>query len=360
MSGRADLLALTEDALVSLTNRGLYKRAAKEVAGGSGPTVEADGEVVRGTFPDGVVCAVPPGGLEAAECSCGAAGACRHVVAVVLAYQAAGPASGAGAGEPPEAWSPGDFDDAALEALLGKRSMASARRRLAAGFLARVSVATAEEPVPWVELPNCSVRFLVPRDLAYARSDARDDKDAIALAVWAWRAWAERAAEVGDRHFSVGGPAAGAAGTGAGAESGADGGATGSDSSLPSPSPSPSAEGEGSAAAVVDPLKQVQELAADIFLTGVAHLGAGFTPRLARVRRDLDRAGLRWPLLAADDLADQLAAHTERAARHRPELVADLLAELAARARAAGSVRGQPRSRVLGTDEAAEVALQIG
>ena len=37
--------------------------------------------------------------------------------------------------------------------------------------------------MPWVELPNCSVRFLVPQDLAYARSDARDDKDAIALAV---------------------------------------------------------------------------------------------------------------------------------------------------------------------------------
>ncbi|GAA1969226.1 SWIM zinc finger family protein [Catenulispora subtropica] len=335
MSARADLLALTEDALVSLTNRGLYKRAAKEVAAGTGPAVATEGDVVRGTFPDGVGCALPPGGLEAAECSCGASGACRHVVAVVLAYQAsdassASPDSDSGAAQ---AWSPGDFADADVEALLGKRSMASARRRLAAGYLARVHVATAEEPVPWVELPNCSVRFLVPRDLAYARSDARDDKDAIALAVWAWRTWAERAGEVGDRHFAVGG-----------AGSAADG------------DTAPSEEAQTVASS--DPLSSAVELAADIFLTGVANLAAGFTPRLARVRRDLDAADLRWPLLAADDLADQLAAHAERAARHRPELVADLLAELVARSRAATSAKGQPRSRVLGTDEAAEVALR--
>ena len=100
------------------------------------------------------------------------------------------------------------------------------------------------------------------------------------------------------------------------------------------------------------------DLAADIFLTGVANLAAGYTPRLARVRRDLDSASLRWPLLAAEELADQLVAHADRAARHQQVLVAELLAELVARARVAGSAVGQPRSRVLGTEEAAEVALR--
>ncbi|MBW8802406.1 MAG: hypothetical protein JF587_00865 [Catenulisporales bacterium] len=324
--GRADLAALTEDALVSLTNRGLYKRAAKEVAGGSGPTIASDGDVVRGTFPDGVVCLLPPGGLQAAECSCGAAGACRHVVAVVLAYQASSSSSSSSdSPDPIQPWSPGDFSDSDLEALLGKRAFTVAKRRLAAGYLACVHIATDEDPVPWVELPNCSVRFLVPRDLAYARSDARDDREAIALAVWAWRAWAERADQLGDRHFAVGG----------------------SDTES-APETTPAA----------DPLWSAVDLAADIFLTGVANLGAGFTPRLARVQRDLAAAGLRWPLLAAEALADQLTAHAERGARHRPELVADLLAELVARSRAAGSPLGQPRSRVLGTEEAAEVALR--
>jgi SWIM zinc finger len=356
VTARADLLALTEDALVSLTNRGLYKRAAKEVAAGTGPSVAEDADAVRGTFPDGVVCALPPGGLEAADCTCGASGACRHVVAVVLAYQA----SASGDEDAFEEWSPAEFTDEELQALLGKRNFATARRRLATGYLARVHAATTTETVPWVELPNCSVRFLVPHDLAYARSDVRDTKEAVALAVWAWRAWADRAGDAADRHFAVGGTdevqapdsEAGAdvadaseltvdGGASSGPESAVSGGGAGGAPSFTS----------GALASAVD-------LAADIFLTGVSNLAAGFTPRLARVRRDLDAANLRWPLLAAEDLADQVAAHADRAARHQQVLVADLLAELVARARVAGSPGGQPRSRVLGTEEAAEVALR--
>jgi len=362
MTSRADLLALTEDALVSLTNRGLYKRAAKEVAAGTGPSVAEDADAVRGTFPDGVVCALPPGGLEAADCSCGASGACRHIVAVVLTYQA----SASDGGDEFEEWSPAEFADEELEALLGKRNFATARRRLATGYLARVHSATVTEPVPWVELPNCSVRFLVPHDLAYARSDARDTKEAVALAVWAWRAWADRAGDAADRHFAVGGTdEAQAADSDASPDaegvpddaSGltADGGASASTS----PESAASSGGvDGASSPAPKALASAVDLAADIFLTGVSNLAAGFTPRLARVRRDLDAANLRWPLLAAEDLADQVAAHADRAARHQQVLVADLLAELVARARVSSSSGGQPRSRVLGTEEAAEVALR--
>jgi hypothetical protein len=401
MTTRADLLALTEDALVSLTNRGLYKRAAKEAAAGTGPTITEDADAIRGTFPDGVVCALPPGGLEAAACTCGASGACRHMVAVVLAYQA----TASDGTDEFEQWSPSEFTDEELETLLGKRNFATARRRHATGYLARVHPATATEQVPRVELPNCSVRFLVPHDLAYARSDARDTKEAVALAVWAWRAWEARGSEAGDRHFAVGGAAEERAGESQGAGSGdtsggaaladgdgqaglpdvgrAGGGATdvpgagGDSASSGAGAGSPESAGgllagsgadpDTSAAAgprttvptsVPEALASAVDLAADIFLTGVSNLAAGFTPRLARVRRDLDSASLRWPLLAAEDLADQVAAHADRAARHQPVLVADLLAELVARARVAGSAVGQPRSRVLGTEEAAEVALR--
>jgi|GEM_PF-576939 len=353
MTARADLLALTEDALVSLTNRGLYKRAAKEVAAGTGPAVAEDADAVRGTFPDGVVCALPPGGLEAADCTCGASSACRHVVAVVLAYQAT-----VSDGEDEfEEWSPSEFGDEELETLLGKRNFATARRRLATGYLARVHPATATEPVPRVELPNCSVRFLVPHDLAYARSDARDTKEAVALAVWAWRAWADRAADAADRHFAVGGTDEVRA-PDSDAIPDADG--TSADAGKPAPEAEArsSPESAASPGGVDGALASAVDLAADIFLTGVSNLAAGFTPRLARVRRDLDAANLRWPLLAAEDLADQVAAHADRAARHQQVLVADLLAELVARARVSSSSGGQPRSRVLGTEEAAEVALR--
>ncbi|MEY9859554.1 hypothetical protein ABH935_005184 [Catenulispora sp. GAS73] len=426
MTTRADLLALTEDALVSLTNRGLYKRAAKEAAAGTGPIIAEDADAIRGTFPDGVICALPPGGLEAAACTCGASGACRHVVAVVLAYQA----TASDGAEKFEQWSPSEFTDEELETLLGKRSFATARRRHSTGYLARVHPATATEQVPWVELPNCSVRFLVPHDLAYARSDARDTKEAVALAVWAWRAWDALGSEAGDRHFAVGGAderAAVGSGSGPGSADGmagapdlagdpggdavsssssssAAGGGAGADGVASAPGisglgvgqvgagsgggsttgpgdgaagargmagglgagHSGSGSGSGSSVgggadlgtAVPEALASAVDLAADIFLTGVSNLAAGFTPRLARVRRDLDSASLRWPLLAAEDLADQVAAHADRAARHQQVLVADLLAELVARARVAGAAVGQPKSRVLGTEEAAEVALR--
>ncbi|MEU6239160.1 hypothetical protein ABZ885_40075, partial [Kitasatospora sp. NPDC047058] len=51
---RADLLALTPDTLAALANRGLVKRAAKDVDSGAGPQVEcaADGSVL-GVHPDG-------------------------------------------------------------------------------------------------------------------------------------------------------------------------------------------------------------------------------------------------------------------------------------------------------------------
>ena len=73
---RADLLALTPDTLAALANRGLVKRAAKELESSAGPEVDraADG-TVSGRHPDGTLTELPPGlGLDAARCSCGAAG----------------------------------------------------------------------------------------------------------------------------------------------------------------------------------------------------------------------------------------------------------------------------------------------
>ena len=69
---RTDLLALTPDALAALTNRGLVKRAGKEDRAASLRT-DADG-TVHGGFPGGPTASLPPGGLDAARCTCGAAG----------------------------------------------------------------------------------------------------------------------------------------------------------------------------------------------------------------------------------------------------------------------------------------------
>ncbi|MBC8990503.1 hypothetical protein H9X95_10060 [Micromonospora chalcea] len=359
---RDDLIALTPDVLAALSNRGLVKRATKEVDGGERPalTEDADG-AVRAAYPDGVTVTLPVGGgLAAGICSCPAPGVCRHLLAVVLTYQrthadAPGrevapdqPAApdrqavpghdaasshdaepghdvtpgldDAGSGGEPWRWSPGDVTDEELAAAIGAPAQAAAKRRLRRGYTAVVHRPDAADPVPRVELPTGTVRFLVPRQIGYARGDAADDGgESIALAVWACRAADREHPDRPEAQVRVGGPAT-----------------------------------------VTDhpALDAAVALAADVLLTGAAHLGSGVDGRLAAARRDLDAAGLRWPLLAVEDLAGQLEAYAARGARYRPETLADLLAELPARRRAVVNAGATPPERVLGTHEPAETPLR--
>ena len=328
---RPDLLALTADGLAALSNRGLVKRAAREIEAGTGPavTVDEDG-TIRGRFPDGVEVALPRAvGLEAASCSCPATGLCRHRIAVVLAYQQASAAT-AGTAVADEAqaqvvrWSPGEFTDDDLEAALGSRLLAVARRTHRSGYSARVRRPTAADPVPTVELAACTVRFLVPHELGYVHSDAargvRDD--VVALAVWAFREADERAPSKDDVHVEVGGVGA--------ATAAADGSVSG--------------------------LEPALDVVHEVLLDGAVHAGTGLVGTIASVRRRLDAAHLYWPMLALDDLADQLDAYRSRSARYEPRRLADLANELHARHRAVTARR--PRTRVLGTEEAAETPLR--
>ncbi|MGW0910417.1 hypothetical protein ACWD1Z_01535 [Streptomyces sp. NPDC002784] len=310
---RADLLALTSETLVSLANRGLVKRAEKDLAAGSGAevTVAEDG-TVRGRFPDGTATALPPGlGLDAAECGCGAAGVCRHRIGVVLAYQR-------GAREERSAfveWSPGEFDDEALAAALGGPALTAARRTRDRGYTARLHRPTPADPVPRVELPTCTVRFPVPHELGYALTDASGALrgEVVTLAVWAFRA----ADAAGGTEVSVGGRTARAGG------------------------------GEEALGAALD-------LADELLLDGVPQAGPVFAGSLARTREALTAASRHWPAGAVADLAEQLAAYRARATRYDPERVAHLLAELHARRRAAAL---DPVG-VLGTEEAPETPLR--
>ncbi|WP_327188692.1 hypothetical protein [Streptomyces xinghaiensis] len=86
---RADLLALTPDTLAALTNRGLVKRASKDLDAGRAPvlTIGEDGRV-RADYAGAAVAELPPGaGLDNGSCGCGATGVCRHLIGLVLAYQ---------------------------------------------------------------------------------------------------------------------------------------------------------------------------------------------------------------------------------------------------------------------------------
>ncbi|MEV4516502.1 hypothetical protein AB0K00_47080 [Dactylosporangium sp. NPDC049525] len=324
---RADLLALTPDGLAALSNRGLVKRATREVEAAP-PTVTTDPDgTVRGVYQDGPRTALPPGGLEGGTCTCGATGVCRHVVGLVVAYQSgSAPAGGDEAedGATVVLWSPGNFTDEQLEARIGARQLAAARRAHRAGYVARVHRPAASDPAPRVELGSATVRFLVPDDLGFVHTDAvagaRDD--VLALAVWAFRVADAKAPDDPDVQVDVGGPeTAGGAG------------------------------GDGS-------LEAALRLADEVLLTGATHVGPGLAGAVAEVRQRLDRAGLRWPLLAVGDLAEQLSAYEQRAASYSHEQLAGVIAELHARHRAVANQGASLRARVLGTQEAAETPMR--
>ena len=322
---RADLLALTPEAVAALANVGLVKRAQREIEAGTGPALveEADGTVV-GTFPDGAVTKLVPGKtLRDAPCSCGAATTCRHRVAVALGYKpwheknrAASPAGEEAAPPPaaPEAWSPAEIDDAALETAVGKKRLERAQALVKKGLLVDVSHAMP----PSARLPSCTVRFLVPRDVAYARCDCAEAAgcEHLALAVWAFRA------AKGD----------GVVALGARAEAGAG--------------------------------REAMEEASSLVRDLVAQGGANAAPmptRFAKVRSLSRAAGMVWIEAIFEDLEQMLDAYRNRSALYGAARLSSLFVEASARLRAARRAHegkaDLPARYVLGEDEAPETLL---
>ncbi|MFW5741434.1 MAG: SWIM zinc finger family protein, partial [Myxococcota bacterium] len=304
---RGDLLALTPDSLAALANRGLVKRAQKEIDAGKGPVLEEFGGTVIGRFDGGVVAELPPNTpLSECSCSCGAQGVCRHRIAVALAYPAWQSAQGA-SGEasdavsvaeqlPPfEAWSPGSFSDDEVQRFLGKRVWERAKVLRRKGLVAEVRRPTREDPVPTVNLATCTVRFLVPNDLSYVVTDAAEGvREPIALAVWAFRAADGRddAAPVVELELS---------------------------------------DAQWRPAVEIDAMEPALSLGAELVLEGVVHTGTGTAGHFERVRQRLLESKLTWPADALDDLQGQLSAYMKRTAWYAPAAVARLIVELFAR-----------------------------
>jgi hypothetical protein len=302
---RADLVALTPEAAIALSNAGLVKRALREIAEGKGPSLEEleDGTVI-GTCADGNVAKLFAGKtLYEGTCTCGAPATCRHRVAVALAYKDSAPSSA----EPAGPWSPGEIDDAALERALGARKMDRARAAVKKGLIVTLEHRT----VPTARLPTCTVRFLVPRDVAYARCDCVDRSacEHLALAVWAFRlSSSDAVVSLGHRERSS------------------------------------------------RPLAEYRELGRDLVLEGIAH-GPPLAQRLSRLRARAADDGLVWIASLLEDLERVLERYRDRSALYSTREALALIAELEARLRAAESPRELPRRFVLGEDEAPETLL---
>jgi hypothetical protein len=337
---RRDLLVLDEDTLAALTNRGLVKRARKELDASAGASVSlAADSTLHGRFPDGTEVSLPPGaGLDQGSCSCGAPGLCRHLLGLVLAYRrTAGdrpdgdaPTTDAPTTDVPPAdaserpWSPGELDDEALTAAVGRRAVASARRTLARGYTARLRHPSTEEPGAQAKLPTCTVRFPGRDAVGHAVTDAADALrgEMIALAVWAFRAAVEADPDHPPTQIDVGGRDTRAV---------------------------PGAATPATAVALVD----------DLLLDGVAHAGPVLSTALHRVRDELAAQGLHWPAGTLTELIAHLDDHAARSARYRAEDLAFLMTEFHARARAAASdTPSLSASSILGSGERGDTPLR--
>ncbi|MFD7313546.1 hypothetical protein ACFV9Z_06150 [Streptomyces sp. NPDC059883] len=357
------LAALTNRGLVK---RAARERAA---GGGATAVLAPDGTLTGRYPDGTEAALPPGAGLDLGSCACAATGVCRHLVGLVLAYQesAAPPGHGRpgtpaadGAGHrdpvgapapdrrqrprpdgesapsdtapgdtapsdtarsdtaprdtavlvpprPPAPWSPGSVTDEELTAAVGARSVAAARRIRARGYTARLVHPTGAGDEARAELPTSTVRFTVPGALAWALTDSRDERrgEAVALAVWAFRAALAVDAQAPPAEVRVGAAA-------------------------------PSGRNAGEAA------EATAELAGRLLLDGAAHAGPALGAALRSLRDELAGHGLHWTADAVGELSGQLDAYASRAAHHHHGRLAALLTELHARHRTGRHGDGGP------------------
>ena len=285
---------LDEETLIALANRGLVKRAARELASGTGPVL-TPGDPVIAVFPDGSTATLATGAnLDGGTCTCAATGVCRHLVGLVLAYQRDVPRTEASA-----SWSAASISDDALERAFGTLPLKTARTRLASGYDAVV-----RDPAT-VELPGCTVHFPVLGEPGLAHTDAAPTHRAESIVMAAWALGAVLDGErVRTGRVRVGGIQAR------------------SDASW------------------------VISLVDELLLEGVVHAGPLLVARVERAARQA--AGLHWIAGALTDLHEQFSGYAGRTAQYEAVRVAELLAELSARV----------RTGALGGDEPNETPLR--
>ena len=283
---RSDLQALTADDLAALANRGLVKRAQKEVEAGD-PTVEWD-EAADGTltaiWSDGVTCTLPGGQtVSEALCSCPALELCRHVLRTVLAWQRD---HDGGEEESATEWDPGSMTDEALQAQISKPVLARAGDLWSKGVLAELL--RGRKPSARFHTPGHTVRFPVPADLRYAQCSCPEPSPCV-HAVLAVRAFRLLPAETSAGIINEGAPE------------------------------SPVASG---------PLDIAVRCVAELLEEGFATLGTPWRDKVRRAAAECHAAGLPWPAGILEELAGEFDRYVARDGAFTPATACSLAGEL--------------------------------
>ncbi len=192
---RQDLLNLTIDDLITLSNRGLVKRAQQEAISPEliGTIQEDNAGNVQVTWSDEIHCKLPASTtLSQSQCSCPATSLCRHLLRSVLLYQ-----SQSNSMDNDEAllqessseteWNPGSITDTMLNQHYSKAELTKLRSQFDLGQV--ISVSCGIKPSAHLNSLSLNLRFLVPHDLRYTHCDCDEAAPCrhVPLVVWAFR-----------------------------------------------------------------------------------------------------------------------------------------------------------------------------
>lgn len=267
---RDDLLALGETELVALANRGLWKKAGKELQKGEFEFSLGEDNTIKLIQGESTVTILPHQSLSDCTCSCSATGMCRHKLLAVLAYQERNQSAVV-----EQEWCPSEFSDDEVHDLLGANLFKRARGQTKKGL--RIRLHRGSKPKAF--LPTCTVSFLVPHQLSYARCDCAqiDACEHLALACWAFREEGdeivfEQSARIDDYDFTA-----------------------------------------------------CRSLLDDLLLHGVRNSHPKQIEALRQQSRNLSRSGLIWLSNLLQEMAETVSAYQQRGSHFSPQGLARLL-----------------------------------
>jgi hypothetical protein len=198
---RPDLLALTLDDLTVLSNRGLVKRAQRELESAefTYQYTESDNGTITLQWSDGFDCNLPTDSvISDRNCTCTATTICRHLLRSILAYQqqfSALPTSDRESSSPEALcqplsnlpWNPGDISDSELAQHFKATQLKQLQRQFETNQV--IELTGGSKPTARLHSSGNIVRFLVPGDVRYTYCDCAAPAPCshVPLAIWAFR-----------------------------------------------------------------------------------------------------------------------------------------------------------------------------
>jgi hypothetical protein len=313
---RTDLLALTEDDLALLSNRGIVKRARREFDSGeftATVTESADGDVTVEWSDPATVVLFANRKLIDAKCSVPSAGLSRQVIRSVFAYQAhagATPSQTPAESAPATITDPGQLADDVLVAQSSAQTMKRATAILREGH--PVVLRRGTKPTAHFPLLSLAVRYAVAGDLRYAACECAEAQPCVH-------------AVAGALAFRL-------------LRTGLESGLVFDEAAAPAP---------------MEPMRGIDAVVHSLIDFGFGTIPDAMVDRFRRAESTLDDAGLPWPAGIVGELVEEYDRYTKHDSRFDPRRVAELVGELCARhdAAAAGG-RVLPRAFSVGLPQA--------